>query len=148
MVMPDRRASRATSFAISFLALVVIVAMLTGLLLWLLNSAGGHNGAEPPDKEHQKVLTQMAAVVMAVLVIAVLVLLYLVARYVARRVLTTPDKPPPTPFVSAWVEAGRRLRPEDAPPVPDFEDAEETDDPDGQDGQDGDDEYPGADGKS
>ena len=146
MVMPDTRAARATSFAITMLALVVIAAMLTGLLLWLLNSAGVKPGTEPVDTQRQKDLVRLAALVTAALVITVLVMLYLVARYIAQRVLASPEKHPPTPYVNAWTEAGRRLRPEDAPPVPGFENVSDEDDRGSGDERDGGDEYPGEDG--
>jgi len=147
MVMHDTRAARAASFAVTVLTLVVIAAMLTGLLLWLLNSAGTRQGDEPIHKERQKVLVRMAALVTAALVLNVLVLLYLVARYVARRVMASSAKHTPTPYVNAWVEAGRRLRAEDAPPVPGFEEEDDEQDEDEQQEEEDrpDDNYPGQD---
>ena len=118
MVKPDLHTRGATSFAVTVLSLIVVAATLGGLLYWLLKSAG----QSAAGGDQQKYLANMAALTTATLLLTLLLLAYLVTRRVVRRLLANPDKPKTTPYVNAWLEAGRRLRPQDAPPVPGFED--------------------------
>jgi hypothetical protein len=122
-VKPITHYTRLTSFAVLLIALLVLVAMLTGLLLLLLGAAGS---AEP---ERQKYLVRMASLAMGALVLSILILAGVVIRYLAQRLTGPSDQFKPMGYESAWKEAGRRLRPEDAPPVEGFEDTEEKDGP-------------------
>jgi hypothetical protein len=127
MVKITSRYTRATSFAVLTIALVAAAALLTGLVLLLLDAAGK---AEP---ERQRYLVKLASLAMGALVLSVVVLVALVARYVAYRLTNPPEAFKPMGYESAWKEAGRRLRPEDAPPVEGFEDRDEEDaDPEDQ----------------
>jgi hypothetical protein len=113
--------TRATSFAILTIALVTAAALLTGLLLLLLDAAGK---AEPEKQRH---LVKLASLTMGALVLSVVILVGLIARYVAYRLTHPPEPFKPMGYEDAWKEAGRRLRPEDAPPVEGFEDSDEDD---------------------
>ena len=124
MVRSSDRYTRATSFAIVVISLVVMTAVLAALVYWLLSAATRADG------ERQKYLLRLASVAAAGLLLALLVLLGTVARYVARRLTAPQERFEPMGYVDAWSEAGRRLKPEDAPPVPGFEADDEEDDPD------------------
>ena len=118
MVTSQVRFSRATSFALLVISLVALVAMLAGLMIWLLRSAVAAEG------QRQKELVRFASVSFAATLLAVLILIGVVARYVARRLGADSKPHKPMGYVDAWAEAGRRLKPEDAPPVEGFEDEE------------------------
>ena len=120
---PIAHYARLTSFAVLVIALVALVAMLTGLLLLLLSAAGT---AEP---ERQKYLVRMASLAMGALVLSVVILAGVVIRYLTQRLTGPSEQFEPMGYESAWKEAGRRLRPEDAPPIEGFEDAEEEEGP-------------------
>ena len=109
------QASRATSFAILTISMTVLVAALGSLLYVLLVSSKQASG------EVQAYLMKLAYLDGAALVLAVVILLGGVIRYITGRLLAQPDKPTSTPYESAWTEAGKRLKPEDAPPIEPFE---------------------------
>jgi len=91
--------TRATSFAILTIALVTAAALLTGLLLLLLDAAGK---AEPEKQRH---LVKLASLTMGALVLSVVILVGLIARYVAYRLTH-----PPEPAARLSGPGGARLR--------------------------------------
>jgi len=118
MVTPPTRYSQAASFAILVISLVVLVTMLAGLMIWLLRSAAAAEG------DRQRELVRFASLAFAATLLSVLILIGVVARYVARRFSADSEPFKPMGYVDAWTESGRRLKPEDAPPVEGFEDGE------------------------
>ena len=112
---------RRTSFAIVVIALVAFMAILTGVLYRTLAAAAQ---AEPDTRDY---LMRLAAMTTAVLVLSAVLLFGTVIRYIASRITGPADKFKPTPYEDAWTEAGRRLKPEDAPPVQGFEDEDQAD---------------------
>jgi uncharacterized protein involved in cysteine biosynthesis len=113
--------SRRASFAILVIALVTFLALVAGVLYWVLKSAAE---AEPALRDY---LMKMAALATAVLVLTVLILFAVVIRHIASRITSPTEKPTAGTYENAWAEAGRRLKPEDAPPVPGFEEEEPED---------------------
>ncbi len=109
---------RSARFGILIITLIVIVATCVGLLFWVLRSAA----ASGDSKELRNYLTKMATIIAGVLILSLVILFAVVIRYVAFRLAPPAAKRTPAPWESAWTEAGRRLKPEDAPPVPGFED--------------------------
>ena len=57
----------------------------------------------------------------SLLILSVLILALVVIHYISARVKPPVDRAEPTPFESAWDEAGKRLKPQDAPPVEPYE---------------------------
>ena len=127
MVKPASYYSRATSFAISVIALLALTAMLSALLYWLLNAAPNAEG------EKQQYLLRFIFLVMGALFLTLIILLGVIARYVAHRLTSPEEKYQPLGHFDAWAEAGRRLRPEDAPPIEGFEDEGHPGRPDHED---------------
>ena len=115
----ERDFKRATSFAITVIAMVTLCAMLAGLFYALVRMATRAEG------DQHAYLARLAALVLAALVLAALILLSFVVRYIGRRVTARSGPPKRSEHVSAWLEAGRRLKPEQAPPVEGYEDPED-----------------------
>ena len=106
---------RSTVFAITVVLLCVWIAAATGLLFWVFHAAEKASPAKQPS------LGRAGVMVFGILIISVLLLLGVVIHYIKSR-LTQPLRPPAkTAFESAWEEAGRRLKAEDAPPVEPYE---------------------------
>jgi membrane protein implicated in regulation of membrane protease activity len=114
VVAADDYRSR-TRFALVVISLVTMVALLTGLLYLAFARAAA---AEPKDQAY---LLRLAWLTGAVLIATFLVLVGVIVHYVASRLSEPPEKYKPTGYVDIWSEAGRRLKPEDAPPVEPFE---------------------------
>jgi len=115
MVKPASHYTRATTFAITVLSLVLAGSLAAGMLYWLLHSAGQSSG------DRQQYLLRMASLATAALLLLLLVLLGVVAHYVARRISTPSETYRPMGYEDAWAEAGRRLKAKDAPPIEGFE---------------------------
>jgi len=120
-VSPGNSTSRRVSFAVLVIALVTFLAMAAGVLYWVLRSAAE---AKPALRDY---LMKMAALAAAVLVLTAVILFAVVIRHIASRITSPAEKPAPGTYEDAWAEAGRRLKPEDAPPVPGFEEEEPED---------------------
>ncbi len=60
------------------------------------------------------------------LILTTVILFGVIIHHMAQRITSSPDRPPATAYENAWTEAGRRLKPEDAPPVQGFEDEGES----------------------
>ena len=116
MVGTSTHYTRATTFAILTISLIVIGALLAGLLYWLLSAAAAAAG------DRQQYLLRLASLTMASLLLWLLISMGIVIRYVAQRFGRSGDRHKPMGYVDAWAEAGRRLKPEDAPPIEGFED--------------------------
>ncbi len=106
---------RAANFAILVIALSAMIALL-GVLAWsTLDAAGEAQG------QQKRNLMLFAYVALGALTFTALLLMVLVVRYIAQRLTNPPEPFKPTEYEDAWTEAGRRLKPEDAPPVEGFE---------------------------
>ena len=109
---------RATSFAILTIALVGLIAVLVSLLVVVLGAAEGTQG------QTRRSLLLLAYLALGALGLAALLVTVLIIRYIGARTTARPEKPKPMDYVDAWAEAGRRLKPEDAPPIEGFEDGD------------------------
>ncbi len=112
---------RGARFGILIITLIVIIATCVGLLFWVLRSAA----ASGANKELRNYLTKMATIIAGVLILSLVILFAVVIRYIAFRLAPPATKRTPAPWENAWIEAGRRLRPEDAPPVAGFEEGQD-----------------------
>ena len=121
MVKPASHYSRAISFAISVIALVTLMAMLLALLYWLLNAAPKAEG------QKQQYILRFIFLIVGVLFLTLIILLGVIVRYLAHRLTAPEEKYQPMGHFDAWAEAGRRLRPEDAPPIEGLEDQQGRD---------------------
>lgn len=109
---------RATSFAVLTVTLVGLIAILVVLLVLVLDAA---EEAQAPQKRS---LLMMAYLALGALGLASLLLVVLAARFLGSRVTERMGDRKPMGYVDAWAEAGRRLKPEDAPPIEGFEDGD------------------------
>lgn len=134
MVKPADQARRATAFAIAVIGMVAIIAAMAGLLYWL---GDAHRTATPERKDY---FARMAFFVAGILLLSVLLLAGMVIHRLTQRLAEPDEKYRPMGYFDAWSEAGRRLKPEEAPPVEGFEDEE------GEDAQDQDDDRKPDDG--
>ena len=118
--------ARRAGFAMLVITLIALIAMCAGALYWTVHAADKAGRADDqPKLDHW---TRLAAMSAAVLILTVLILFGVVVRYVTQRLTRYRASSAPTPFESAWTEAGRRLKPEDAPPVEGYEDPDARDD--------------------
>ncbi len=115
MVRIETHYLRRTNFAIGVIALVGFIAGMTGLLYWLAKAA---KSADPQVRTY---VMRLAAMATALVILSAALLVAVVARYVASRLLHPPEPFKPMGYVDAWTEAGRRLKPQDAPPVRPYE---------------------------
>ena len=106
--------TRATNFAILIIAMVVWIAVLAGVLYLVLT-------AVRQGQEHRDYLLGLAYLTMGVLAVSLILLVGIIAHHVASRLKHPPESFEPTKYEDAWTEAGRRLKPEDAPPIEGFE---------------------------
>lgn len=116
MVKAYTRYFRATSFAVLTVALAALIAILVALLVLVLDAA---EEAQAPQKRS---LLMMAYLALGALGLAALLLVVLAVRYLGTRTTERTGGRKPMQYVDAWAEAGRRLKPEDAPPIEGFED--------------------------
>ena len=123
MVNGRRGATPSAPFAMLVISLVAVIAACGGVLYWTIQSAA--SPAVEADKPLRDYLTKIAVMATGVLILTVVILFGVVVHYVARRMSAPGDALAPTLYENAWVEAGRRLKPEDAPPVEGFEDDDE-----------------------
>ena len=122
MVKPLIRTVRKTSFTIVIVALALIIALLLFLLYSILVDIG------TVDQQTRQYLITLASLVAAVLLLSIFLLVLEVVHYVAGRVSgsTAPTRRTDYEYEQdAWTEAGKRLKPEDAPPIEDFEQDDE-----------------------
>ncbi len=118
MVKTSTYYTRATNFAILVIAMVVWIAVLAGVLYLVLT-------AVPQDQEQRDYFLGLAYLTMGVLAFSLILLVAIIAHYTASR-LNPPTEPfEATKYEDAWTEAGRRLKPEDAPPIEGFEEEED-----------------------
>ncbi|MFP3936809.1 MAG: hypothetical protein ACLFVW_00615 [Phycisphaerae bacterium] len=101
-------AARTISFAVLFASLIIAAGMLTVLLVTALGRAEATEDAELRD-----LLVRTAWAALALLAVDMVLLLWGAARFLSRAFGSTPPRRPPTPYVDAWSEAGRRLNVED-----------------------------------
>ena len=120
MVKPLIRTVRKTSFTIVIVALALIITLLLFLLYSILMDIG------TVDQQTRQYLITLASLVAAVLLLSIFLLVLEVVHYVAGRVSGSTAPTRRTDYEQdAWTEAGKRLKPEDAPPIEDFEQADE-----------------------
>ena len=106
--------TRATNFAILVIAMVIWIAVLASVLyLVLMAIRQGH--------EQRDYLLGLAYLTMGVLAFSLILLVSIIAHHAAGRLKHPPEQFKPTKYEDAWTEAGRRLKPEDAPPIEGFE---------------------------
>jgi hypothetical protein len=114
MARPTAQPLRTTTFA----ALTAfLVAMIVGLSL-LLRAVVTKAESSGAGKSRLPLIVLAASL----LILSILILAVVVIHYISSRVKPPIDRAKPTPFESAWDEAGKRLKPEDAPPVEPYED--------------------------
>ena len=118
MVKAPTHYFRATSFALLTVALMGLIAILVVLLLLVLDAA---EEAQAPQKRS---LLMMAYLALGALGLASLLVVVLAIRYLGTRMTERMGSRKPMGYVDAWAEAGRRLKPEDAPPIEGFEDGD------------------------
>ena len=111
----EARYLQSASFGIVVIALVALIAFLTGMLYLVFAKAAS---AEPGLQAY---LMRLAWLSGAVLFLSILILLGVVIRRISARLTQPPEKYKPTGYVDAWTEAGRRVKAEDAPPVEPYE---------------------------
>ena len=117
MVNPSSLRRTKTSLAVLVLCTMAWIAALSGLLYGVASVSRADLAPEA-----RAYLVRLAYLAGGVLVVSGLLLAVWLFRYV-RIWLAPPHEPPPRPDgLDAWAEAGRRLRPEDAPPIEGFED--------------------------
>lgn len=106
--------TRATNFAILTIAMVVWIMVLVSVLYLVL-------AAVPHNPEQRDYLLGLAYLTMGVLGVSVILLMGIIAHYAASRLKPPTEKSASAEYENAWTEAGRRLKPEDAPPIDGFE---------------------------
>lgn len=106
--------TRATNFAVLVIAMVVWIMVMTGVLYLVLASV-------PHNPEQRDYLLGLAYLTMGVLGLSVVLLIGIIAHYAASRLKPPTKQSAHTEYENAWAEAGRRLKPEDAPPIDGFE---------------------------
>jgi hypothetical protein len=107
---------RATSFALVVFGLVAFMGVLVSLLflvMWYVPRAH-----DPPQKQY---LARLAQLLVALLLLTGLMLIAAVAHYISQRLKNPPEPFKPMGYEDAWSEGGRRLKPENAPPVEPWE---------------------------
>lgn len=114
---------RRAGFAMLVITLVAVIAICAGVLYWAMQSSATTSARN--DRELRDYLTKIAALATGVMILTVVILFGVVIHYVAARISLPPEKFVPSTYENAWAEAGRRLKPEDAPPVAGFEDGGE-----------------------
>ncbi|MCK4625970.1 MAG: hypothetical protein KAV00_11710 [Phycisphaerae bacterium] len=106
--------TRATNFAILVIAMVAWIMVLSGVLYLVL-------AAVPHEPEQRDYLLRLAYLTTGVLGVSVILLVAIVAHYAASRLRHPTEQSARGEYEDAWTEAGRRLKPEDAPPIDGFE---------------------------
>ena len=121
MVKPLIHTVKKTSFVIVIITLIVIIAILLVLLYSILTDIGQVN-----QKTRQYLIT-LSCLVAGVLLLSMFLLLVEILHYAASKVKggNLPVQRAERVEDDAWTEAGKRLKPEDAPPIDDFEQNEE-----------------------
>ncbi|MDY7009710.1 MAG: hypothetical protein SVV80_03025 [Planctomycetota bacterium] len=119
MVKISTHYMRTTNFAILSIAMVAWIVALAGVLYLVLT-------AVPQDQEQRNYFLGLAWLTMGVLAVSLILLVGIIAHHAAGR-LNQPTEPfKTTKYEDAWTEAGRRLKPEDAPPVEGFEEEDNS----------------------
>ncbi|MGC9455153.1 MAG: hypothetical protein ACP5HU_09850 [Phycisphaerae bacterium] len=98
-------AARTISFAILFASLIIAAGMLVALLVTMLDRAEATD-----DPELRRILVRVAWATLVMLAVDMLVLLWGAMRFMSRVLGAPPPRRPPTPYIDAWAEAGRRLK--------------------------------------
>lgn len=107
---------RATSFAMVVFGLTSFMGVLVGLLFLAFGKA-----RKAVDLAQKQYLTRLSQLLLAVLLLTALLLIGVIAHYIAQRLKNPPEPFKPMGYEDAWTESGRRLKPEDAPPVEPWE---------------------------
>ncbi len=105
---------RATNFAILIIAMVVWIMVLAGVLYLVLTAVQRGQG-------QREYMLGLAYLTMGVLAFSLILLIGIIAHHAASRLKQPTEQFKPTKYENAWTEAGRRLKPEDAPPIEGFE---------------------------
>ncbi len=106
--------TRATNFAILVIAMVVWILVLSSVLYLVL-------AAVPHEPEQRDYLLRLAYLTTGVLGVSLILLIGIIAHYAASRLKHPTEQSAHAEYEDAWTEAGRRLKPEDAPPIDGFE---------------------------
>ncbi|MCK4626606.1 MAG: hypothetical protein KAV00_14910 [Phycisphaerae bacterium] len=114
MVKISTHYTRATNFAILVIAMVIWITVLASVLYLVLTAA-------QQEQEQRDYLLGLAYLTMGVLAFSLILLVGIIAHHAAGRLKHPPEQFKPTKYEDAWTEAGRRLKPEDAPPIEGFE---------------------------
>ena len=114
MVKISTHYARATNFAILIIAMVIWIVVLAGGLYLVLAAVQQGQG-------QREYLLGLAYLTMGVLAVSLILLVGIIAHHAASRLNQPPEPFKPTKYEDAWTEAGRRLKPEDAPPIEGFE---------------------------
>lgn len=116
MVKARKPRLRAINFAIAVVFLAVLAALMAGLLWRMLDRV-----AEAVDEQKRRDLLPFAALAAGGLGATLVLLALAVIRYVGSRLAGMSEEAKPMGYVDVWAEGGRRLKPEDAPPIEEFE---------------------------
>ena len=117
MVKPLIGTIKKTSFIIVITTLAIIIAILLVLLYSILTDIGQVN------QESRQYLITLACLVAGVLLLNIFLLVVEILHYAGSKVSSRNLPIQRTEHIEedAWTEAGKRLKPEDAPPIDDFE---------------------------
>lgn len=110
MVKISTQYARATNFAVLVIAMVAWIAGLASVLYLVLTVAA-----------RNQYLLGLAWLTMGLLAVSLILLVGIIVHYITSRINQPAEPFEPTKYEDAWTEAGRRLKPEDAPPVDGFE---------------------------
>ncbi len=115
---------RRAGFAMLVISLIAVIIACGGVLYLAFQSAAA--AADKADKPLRNDLTKIATMATGMLILTTVILFGVIIHHVAQRITGSADRAPATTYENAWAEAGRRLKPEDAPPVQGFEDDAEN----------------------
>lgn len=106
---------------------LAIMNVLLGVLLYRITDFA--QTAPPASPTRQSYLSRLGLLVGAVMILSLVMLALVVIHFVLTRLSERHDVRKSTSYEDAWTEAGRRLKPEDAPPVYPYEGPEKEDEP-------------------
>lgn len=107
---------RAANFAMVVFGLVAFMGVLAAMLFlvaWYVPKAH--------DQPQQQYILRLTQLLVALLLLTGLLLIAVVAHYISQRLKNPAEPFKPMGYEDAWSEGGRRLKPEDAPPVEPWE---------------------------